>query len=123
MLFPFPAGLRCLALPAPAGLWGQGELATFTGAVRDSTKAVIAGVEIALRHTETYTAHSVLSNAEGYFTVTELEPGLYGLTASKVGFRLYRESRIVLQIGEQLRADYRTYVPIICDGSSKSSAR
>jgi hypothetical protein len=100
-----PAGSKWLALIAPAALFAQGEFATVTGVVTDRSKAVIAGVAIALRNTDTNAVRATVSGADGSFTLTELTPGSYELTASKAGFSTYRELRIVLDIGQQLQND------------------
>ena len=101
----FPGSLGWLALFAPAALYGQGELATVTGVVTDRTRSVITGAAIALRNTETNAIRSALSNSDGYFTLTELAPGDYELTASKTGFSNHRQVRIVLDVGQHLRND------------------
>lgn len=86
-------------------LYGQGDLATVTGVVTDSTKAVIVGVTVTIRNTDTNIEHTMATNEDGYFTITELPPGPYELTASKPGFNRYRESNIVLETGQQLKND------------------
>ena len=101
----FPMGLSWLALIAPVVLSAPGELAAVTGVVTDPSKAVVAGVAIAIRNIETNTAHVAATDTSGYFTITELPPGPYELTASKLGFQGYREPHIVLEIGQQLRKD------------------
>ena len=105
MLYRFPERLVWLALIVPAVLYAQGELATVTGVVTDPAKAVVAGVAITIRNTQTNSAHTVISDANGHFTVTELPPGPYELTANKPGFQGHREPRIVLEVGQELRND------------------
>jgi hypothetical protein len=94
-----------LALVAPAALFGQGDLATVTGVVTDSSKAVILGATVTIRNTETNLSNSITTNEDGYFTITQLPPGQYELTATKPGFNTYLESRLVLETGQQLRND------------------
>ncbi|MCL5742478.1 MAG: carboxypeptidase regulatory-like domain-containing protein, partial [Acidobacteria bacterium] len=94
-----------LALFAATPLFGQGELATITGVVTDSSKAVMAGVVVTVRNTETNQIRTVPTAEDGYFTLAQLVPGSYELTALKPGFRTYRQPDIVLETGQQLRAD------------------
>jgi hypothetical protein len=84
-------------------LYGQAELATVTGLVTDSAKAVIPGVKVNIRNVDTDIAHLVETNQEGYFTIPELPAGPYVLEAASPGFEIYRETGIVLQTGQTLR--------------------
>jgi hypothetical protein len=92
-----------LALCVAGLLHGQADLATVTGVVTDAAKAVIPGVKIVVRNTETGISHTVTSNQDGYFTVSELEPGHYELTATNAGFETYKETNIVLETGGEVR--------------------
>src|SRR5690242_10336230 len=94
-----------LALAASTILYGQADLASVTGVVTDSTRAVIAGATVTIRNTDTNISHTIQSNEDGYFTITQLPPGPYQLTVAKPGFETYRESNIKLETGEQLRND------------------
>src|ERR1051326_7772848 len=91
--------LMALALISAAVLTGQADLASVTGVVTDPAQAVMPGVSITIRNVETNEPRSILTNAEGYYTITSLPPGQYVLTAEKSGFNLYRESAIVLETG------------------------
>src|SRR5581483_956900 len=99
----------CLALFVSSVLSGQ-ELASVTGVVMDSTKAVLVGANVTIRNTNTNIARSNLTNQDGFFTITELAPGSYELTVAKPGFETYRESSIVLETGQQLRNDVQMKV-------------
>jgi hypothetical protein len=46
-----------------------------------------------------------MTNHEGYFTITNLNPGSYELIAEQSGFRPFRETSIVLEVGQSLRLD------------------
>jgi Carboxypeptidase regulatory-like domain/TonB dependent receptor-like, beta-barrel/TonB-dependent Receptor Plug Domain len=79
--------------------------ATLTGLVTDSASAVMPGVVIKIRNTDTNIVRSSQTNNEGSYTVTNLPPGPYELTAEKPGFSAYRQSEIVLQVDQVLRAN------------------
>src|ERR1051326_3983513 len=100
-----PGRLGGVGLIPPAALYGQGELATVTGVVTDRTRSVVTGAAIALRNPETHAVRSALTSSDGYFTLTELAPGVYELTASKTGFSNHRQVRVVLDVGHPLRND------------------
>ncbi len=89
---------------------GQSNLATVTGIVTDAAQAVMPGVTISIRHVETNIVRKIQTNEVGDFTITNLVPGIYELTAEMQGFRTYRETGIVLQVGQVLRNDIRMQV-------------
>jgi outer membrane receptor protein involved in Fe transport len=91
-------------------LYGQAELATVTGVVTDSAKAIVPGVRISIRNPDTNIEHSEVTNAEGYFTVPGLPAGPYVLEAVSAGFEVYRQTGIVLETGQTLRLDIRLTV-------------
>src|SRR5580698_3520366 len=93
----------CLALLLAGQLYAQEDLASVTGLVTDSAKAVIPGVKITMRNTGTDIARSVTTNQEGYFTIAELPAGPYELTAVSQGFETYKQTGIVLETGQELR--------------------
>ena len=47
----------------------------------------------------------MLTNHEGSYTITNLPPGPYELTAEMAGFRTYQQTGIVLEIEQILRTD------------------
>jgi hypothetical protein len=99
-------------------LWGQSDLATITGVVTDPAQAVMPVVTIVIRNVDTNIARTMQTNADGYFTVTNLPPGSYELIAEKPGFRTYRETGILLEVGQTLRSDVR-----LSAGSTSDSIR
>jgi len=107
------------ALAAPA--WGQSNLATVTGVVSDTAGAVMPAVSITIRNVETNIARHVATNQTGDFTITNLAPGKYELTAEMTGFRPYRRSGIVLEIGQVLRDDVQLQVGAVTESVSVSA--
>ena len=92
-------------LPSLAG--AQSSTATLVGTVRDSSGAVVAGVSIQIRNSSTDGHRETATTAAGDFTVPELPPGIYELTARKDGFRALRETDIELQIDQMARLDLK----------------
>ena len=86
-------------------LYAQADVATVTGVVTDSGQAVVPGVSVTVRNTNTNIAQQITTNNDGYFTITQLPPGVYELTASRTGFSNYRATRIALESGQTLRHD------------------
>jgi hypothetical protein len=95
----------CLCALVPSLAFGQNNYASVTGIVTDSAQAIIPRVEIKIRNAGTNITRSVLTNADGNYTITNLAPGRYDLTAEMPGFRAYHKTDIVLQVGQTLRND------------------
>ena len=87
----------CLALAGT--LFGQGERATISGTVTDSTGAVVPQVSISVRNESTNVVLKTESNATGLYVAPALPPGSYEVTAQKQGFRTFKLSNIPLSVG------------------------
>lgn len=83
----------------------QSNLATITGVVRDSAQAIMAGVAVTIRETETNFLRQVQTSMSGDYTITHLPPGSYELSATMPGFRTHRRTGVLLRIGDMLRND------------------
>src|SRR5690349_12916437 len=88
------AGILCAAACA----FGQANLATITGVVSDSTDAVLPGVGVTVRNVDTAISRAVVTDPSGNYTITNLAPGNYELSAERPGFRAYLAQHIVLQV-------------------------
>jgi len=97
--------MRFLSVFLPVVLAAQSDQATVTGVVTDTGQAIMPGVAIKLRNTGTNITRDLATNAEGIFTITNLGPGEYELTAEFAGFRTHRQTGIVLEVGQTLRVD------------------
>lgn len=79
--------------------------ATLSGQVKDASGAVIPGAAIAIQNVETNVVRTTESNPEGYFTVPNLIPGRYSLSAKFSGMKNLERSGIVLQVGDRVTLD------------------
>src|SRR5437764_10463588 len=77
--------------------WGQAT-AQISGAVQDSSGAVLPGVEITATQIETGVSRMTVSNETGSYTLSSLPLGPYKLEASLPGFRSFVQTGIVLQV-------------------------
>jgi hypothetical protein len=94
-----PIGVLFLSLVSAAPLLGQAvSTASITGTVRDSSGAVLPGVTITATQTDTASTRTVVSDANGGYTVTNLPVGPYRLEFSLPGFRAAVQTGIVLQV-------------------------
>ena len=74
----------------------QGERATITGTISDTSQAVIPSASIALRNVATNITMRTESNSAGIYYFPALNPGTYEITVEKQGFRAKKISDIPL---------------------------
>src|SRR5215467_9154183 len=82
---------------APTTGWAQAT-AQITGLVRDSSGAVLPGVEVKATQTETGISRTTISNETGSYVLPNLPTGPYRLEATLAGFRTFVQTNIVLQV-------------------------
>jgi hypothetical protein len=86
--------LSCLACEL---VWAQAT-AQINGTVKDQSGAVLPGVEITGRQTETGIARSAITDETGSYVLPNLPVGPYRLEAALPGFRTYVQTGILLQV-------------------------
>jgi outer membrane receptor protein involved in Fe transport len=77
---------------------------------------------VTIRNADTNVPRSVLTNNDGVFTIVNLNPGNYELTAMKEGFHTFRQSGIGLQVGQTLRSDLSLEVGSVTETISVTAA-
>ena len=80
-------------------LFAQGERATISGTVMDSTGAVVPQVSISIRNEGTNVVIKTESNATGLYVAPALPPGSYEVSAQKQGFKAFKISNIPMSVG------------------------
>ena len=87
---------------------------TFQGGIRgkvtDASGAVIGLVKITLTDTATGIKRSEVSNDEGGYSFTALNPSTYSITAEKPGFKTLQENGLIVATQEFLGADLKMTV-------------
>ena len=89
----------CFFVLLPSSAFPQGERATITGTVSDTSQAVVAGAHLTLRNVATNITTTAESNGSGLYVLPALNPGTYDLTFEKPGFRTRKVSNIPLSTG------------------------
>lgn len=87
--------------------YGQNTSATLTGSVTDPTGAAIPGAKLVISNEATGFQTTVATNAAGQYTVTELTPGTYTVSASAKGFQTVVQRGLELTISEQGRLNIK----------------
>ncbi len=88
--------LVCLLITLP--LWAQNPV--ISGRITDSTGAVVPGARVELTNRDTGVKTNTDTNAEGYFVLPPVPPGVYDVTASVRGFKEARVDAVRLEIGQ-----------------------
>src|ERR1044071_5222076 len=84
--------------------------ATMTGAVTDSTGAVVPQAKVSVVSRDTGYVFTSVTTSEGTWYIPNLNPGTYQLRIEAQGFRAYVQDGIILRTAEQPRIDVRLEV-------------
>src|SRR5678809_1486915 len=99
----FAAEFALLCLMSAITAFGQvGINATLGGTVSDPTGALIPGVEVTAKNTETGVTSTSLTNESGTYRFPSLQPGSYEATAKLSGFSS-QSFRLTLGTASQIR--------------------
>jgi len=93
--------LTALVLPVSA----QNVRATVTGRITDASNAAVPAASITITSLDTNQKRTVSSTQSGDFSIPQLAPGTYTLSAEREGFRREVIRKIVLETGQDFRAD------------------
>jgi hypothetical protein len=94
--------LCVLVATAVAAQTAEGQI---SGRVTDASGAVLPGVDITIRQTNTGLSRSAVTNETGQYTFPSLPVGPYRLEASLTGFRTFVQENIVLLVNANLVID------------------
>src|SRR5438034_2752988 len=94
-----------LMLLAPTNVFAQQDAATITGEVRDPSGAVVANAAVTLTNVDTNISVATVTNDRGAYTVPNLRPGHYSVTAEAPGFTKTVRTGLTLQVAQVARVD------------------
>ena len=83
----------------------QTSTATILGTVKDTSGALVPGVSITVKHTESGLTRSVVSGERGAYNVPLLPVGAYEITTTMPGFKQAVRSGINLVVGQEAVVD------------------
>src|SRR5207249_7366201 len=81
--------------------FSQASTATILGVVKDTSGALIPGVSITVKHTESGLTRTVVSGERGGYSVPLLPVGPYELTTTMPGFKQVIRSGVNLGVGQE----------------------
>ena len=91
------------------------QTASIVGIVTDATGAVVPGTTITVRNTATNAVRTASSNATGVYSLPNLTPGVYAITAEKEGFTQVRFAAVTLAVSQLLTLDIRMEVGAVVE--------
>jgi len=84
----------------------QTDQGRFTGTVRDSQSAFVAGATVKVKNERTGEEREVLTNQQGYFLIGSLKPSNYTIRAEKAGFAAIEYTNMPIAVGQELNLDF-----------------
>ena len=93
--------LLCLAVPVLA----QSDRATITGTLRDSSSAVLPGVQVRITNDGTNLVQTATTDTTGSYRVANLPVGAYTVSFTKTGFKTQEHKGITLLISQVAEID------------------
>jgi hypothetical protein len=103
--FAYVCKILTLTFCAWTVLLAQSDVGTITGFVRDQTSAVVPGAKVTIKSESTGEEHSVTTDAQGHYTVPNLSPGPYTMTAEVHGFKQFVSTKNTLEANSTIELD------------------
>ena len=97
--------LSCILLLSATG-FAQLSTASLSGAVRDSSGAVVPSAKIVLRNVATGVEKTTTSNGSGAYLFVDITPGSYTLQASASSFAVDQVAAFALTVGQAATIDF-----------------
>ena len=88
------------------GLNAASQTANLSGAVRDSSQAVVVGASVSISRDSTGLKQTTSSSEQGFYRFAFLLPGSYRITAEAPGFGVVGRAGVKLDPGQEARLDF-----------------
>jgi hypothetical protein len=89
-----------LGTPKEASAQVGAAAAALNGIVRDASGAVIPGAAITLTNVDTGTRQTTSSNSTGTYSIVNIAPGHYTVTAQRQGFTTAKQPSFTLEVNQ-----------------------
>jgi hypothetical protein len=106
----FLAASYIILLIAPALSAQVDATGTVSGQVTDPADAAFANAQVAVVEQQTGVSVTKTTNAQGYYAVPLLKPGIYSIQVSAPGFVTVTRTNLVLQIQQTIRLDFKLQI-------------
>src|SRR5580700_5739715 len=98
-------GIGFLLVMFAALLWAQSDRASITGTVKDSSSAVLPGVQVLVTNVDTNEEQTTTTDAAGFYRVGNLPIGNYTVRFSKDRFKTLDREGVTLLISQIAEID------------------
>jgi Carboxypeptidase regulatory-like domain/TonB dependent receptor len=105
LAFALQVGIAFLALTGS----GNSQMTTglITGTVTDTTGAVIPEAQVFLTNEATGVQRKAVTDDHGYYSVPELQPGVYDVSVIKTGFASQKTANVHLEVNQSEELNFR----------------
>ena len=105
--------LTTMCVLTAMGLLAQTQITSgvIRGRVLDQTDAVLPGVTVEVRNTDTNLMRTIVTDGEGRFAALALPPGPYVVTLTLQGFARFTQDGVILTVGRRSTSPYRCSLP------------
>ena len=83
----------------------QSDYGSISGFAKDPSGAIVPKAKVVIKNEGTGEEHPVTTNDSGYYTVPNLPPGIYGMTAEAAGFKRFESKSNKLTANSALSLD------------------
>jgi len=104
-----------LLLTAPRVSAQEVNVAEVDGRVTDPTGASVAGATVKMTETDTHQVHTFTTDTAGAFRFPNLPVGTYMLEVTAAGFKLYRQTGIILEVAHNVEQNVALQVGATTD--------
>src|SRR5436190_6272142 len=111
-----------LAAALCAAASAQETTGTITGTTTDQTGAVLPGVTVTIKNTDTGMSRSVVTNASGAYTASLLPIGAYEVVFELQGFQNVTVKNVTLHVNDRLQLDGRMSVSGLAESVQVTAA-
>lgn len=111
-----------ILLPLASLTHAQTATGLISGAVTDPSKALVSGAKVVALENQTHSARRTTTNSDGFYSLSQLQPGNYDVSVEAAGFATYVAqvevnvgARITVDVGLSLAA-VRTNTTVVASG-------
>ncbi|HXG95138.1 MAG TPA: TonB-dependent receptor [Blastocatellia bacterium] len=90
-----------LVLLCSSAAMAQVTTATLTGQVTDQNGAAVSGADVTVTNVSTQEQRATKSGDDGYYTLTNINPGIYDLSVKAQGFKEFANKNIEFLVGDR----------------------
>jgi hypothetical protein len=102
----FLAAIISLFLSAASAV-AQTNEGRILGTVTDSQGKIVVGAKVVVTNTGTNATRTLQTNQAGDYVASNLQPGLYTITAETSGFKKVEHTGVRLEVGNDVRIDFQ----------------